>query len=65
MAEYTPIATPIWLADPDLPAPCPCGRPMFVGEPLVQIEGDHGLTRVVHASCLQRMMEGGYDVDDE
>lgn len=55
--------TPIWLTDPDYPAPCPCGRPMMNGEPMVMVQGEHGLKRMVHASCMASMMGGG-DVED-
>lgn len=55
--------TPIWLADPEYPAPCPCGRPMMQGEPVALVVGDHGLKRLVHASCLAMMM--AEEDDDE
>ena len=51
------IPTPAWLVDPDVPAPCPCGRPPWIGEPLALVEGEHGLKRWVHASCMSQMME--------
>lgn len=54
-------ATPIWLTDTDYPAPCPCGRPMVIGEPVMMVESDEGFKRVLHMACMQQMMQGHED----
>ena len=55
--------TPIWLSDPDYPAPCPCGEPMMNGEPVVLAEGDYGLKRIFHYRCAQAAMMQQQDDD--
>jgi hypothetical protein len=44
--------TPLWLTDPDVPAPCPCGKPFTEHEPQVLIIGDTGLKRLFHIECI-------------
>jgi hypothetical protein len=55
---------PLWMTDPEIPAPCFCGRPMIHGAPAVLISTEDGLKRVLHYECFQATMMDDLD-DDE
>lgn len=49
-------ATPPWLTDVNLPAPCPCGRPLHHGEAHMWfVSRDTGLKRLFHLECARDM----------
>lgn len=63
MSDPSPV--PFWLADPDLPAPCPCGQPIM--GPYVIVEGRTGLKWICHPvdECIRLTFEGDEDDEDE
>jgi hypothetical protein len=65
MRAGEPLPTPIWLADADYAAPCPCGRPMDGSEPVVLGKGETGLMRLFHISCVQSPPASGRLGDDD
>lgn len=66
MAPHDPPATPLWLTDTSYPAPCPCGKELYNGEPIAMVIGESGLATMMHATCFQQTM-GSHDIqgDDE
>jgi hypothetical protein len=55
------LQVPKWFDDPDMPRPCPCGRPPH--GPMVLAEMEDGGRIMIHASCAARM--GMIEDDDD
>lgn len=55
-----PRPTPDWLADPEHVQPCPCSEPP--DETVILFEGHGGLSRWLHARCLDWIEN---EMDDE
>jgi hypothetical protein len=54
------MEVPKWFDDPDMPRPCPCGRPPH--GPMLLAELAEGGTIMMHLSCAQSM--GAMEDDD-
>lgn len=59
MTKVEDTIIPPWLANPELAAPCPCGRPMH-GD-FIALEGKTGMVLLVHPECAMFMTD---DDDD-
>ena len=56
------VIVPPWLSNPEMVAPCSCGRPMHPDVPYVMMVGDTGMRRWFHMPCLQAM--NGFSIDE-
>jgi hypothetical protein len=55
------VAIPPYLTDSDYAAPCICGKAFSPDSPAVLVEGETGLRRYMHISCLPPDMMGEVD----